>query len=294
MGHKAEPGKINETTWLIDGNMVGVPRILSLYVVKGEKAALIDGGTSHFANTVIEALKNFGLYPVDYIIPTHEHWDHIQGVAPLLKDMGEDRVEVLASEVAAPFIEDPSKIEYDFGMGPIEGVKKVTPLKEGDVIDLGGGVELEVFHVPGHAPGHIALLERKTKTLFVGDAVGNKVDATTFLPVFNPPWFDKETYLASLDKMEKIDFNSICLGHFGCWDGDDAKNIISEAREVFHKFWKFFEENVDKLDDIDYLANTALERYLKDSEVIKRVGMDFAKVVITWLRDGFKKYKKIT
>jgi glyoxylase-like metal-dependent hydrolase (beta-lactamase superfamily II) len=291
MGHKSEPGKILNNTYLIDGNMVGIPQILALYVVEGDKTALIDSGTSQSAGKVIDALKGLGFFPVDYIIITHEHADHIQGAAPLVKAMG-GKVKVFAGKLAKPMIEDPSKIGYDFGMGPIEPVKNVTPLEEGDVVDL-GGVELEVIAVPGHAPGHIALYDKANKNIFLGDSIGNKVDVTTFIPSHNPPWFNKEQYYETLDKLKKVSFDTACLGHYGCWEGPDAKNLLDDAKQVFENFWGFFDANRDKLDDIAYLTKSLVEKYMSESKTVDRVGEAFATVVITWLRDGFKHYHHI-
>ncbi|MEM3563152.1 MAG: MBL fold metallo-hydrolase [Candidatus Jordarchaeaceae archaeon] len=292
MGHKSEPGKILNNTYLIDAHMVGVPQICALYLVEGKKTALIDSGTSQFAGKVVEQLKQFKKFPVDYMIITHEHWDHTQGAAPLLKEMGA-KVKVYAGKKAQPMIEDPKKIGYDFGMGPIEAVKKVTPLEEGDAVDLGGGVELEVIEVPGHSPGHIALYDKANKNIFLGDSIGNKVDITTFIPSHNPPWFNKEEYYKTLDKLKKVNFSTVCLGHYGCWDGPDAKNILNDAKKVFEGFWGFFEANKNRLNDIEYLTNSLVQKFLPESKAIARVGPAFAQVVITWLRDGFKHYSHI-
>lgn len=291
MGHKSETGKILENTYLIDGNLVGVPQILALYVVEGNKTALIDSGTSQSAGNIIDSLKKLGLFPVDYIIITHEHWDHTQGAAPLIRAMGE-KVKVYASKIAQPMIEDPNKIGYDFGIGPIEPVKNVTPLDEGDVVDL-GGVELEVINVPGHTPGHIALYDKANRNIFVSDSIGNKVDITTFIPPHSPPWFNKEQYYSTLDKLKKVSFDTICLAHYGCWDGPDAKNILDEAKQVFENFWGFFEANRDKLDDIDYLTKSLVQKYIPESKSVERAGEAFATMLITWLRDGFKHYYHI-
>jgi len=292
MGHKSKTGKILENTYLIDGKLAGIPQILSLYVVRGDKIALIDAGTSQSVEDVVNSLKNLGLFPVDYIVITHEHWDHTQGAAPLIDAM-KGEVKVYASRIAKPLIEDPSKIEYDFGIGPVKPVKNVIPLDEGDVINL-GGVELEVISTPGHTPGHIALYDKRNKNIFVGDSIGNKIDDTTFIPSHNPPWFNKEQFYSTLEKLSKINFNSICLGHYGCWNGADAKNILNEAKKVFENFWSFFEANKDKLDDINYLTKTLIQKYLSKSKTLERVGEAFATIIVTWLRDGFKYYHKTT
>ncbi|MFB0563455.1 MAG: MBL fold metallo-hydrolase [Candidatus Lokiarchaeia archaeon] len=291
MGHVSESGKILDNVYLIDGYYFDITEIMSLYVVEGEKTALIDSGTSQSAGKVIDALKKLGFFPVDYIIITHEHADHIQGAAPLVKAM-EGKVKVFAGKLAQPMIKDPSKIGYDFGMGPIEPVENVEILNEGDTIDL-GGVELEILEVPGHTPGHIALYDKANRNILVGDCIGYKVDGTTFLAPIIPPWFNREHFYSTLEKLKKVSFDSICLGHYGCWDGDDAKNILDEAREVFEKFWAFFDENRDKLDDVDYLRKGITEKYLSESKVVERVGEAFPMLLASHLRDGFKYANKL-
>lgn len=70
----------------------------------------------------------------------------------------------------------------------------VSPLWEGDVIDLGGR-SLEVILIPGHTPGSIALLDAENRILFSGDTVQT---GTVFM-------FGKgrnmKAYLSSLQKL---------------------------------------------------------------------------------------------
>ena len=83
---KVDSGKINNETYLIDINMLGIPKMTSVYVIKGKKLTLIDGGTSTQAQGLIKSLKNYGLFPLDYIIITHAHWDHCQAVPAIIKE----------------------------------------------------------------------------------------------------------------------------------------------------------------------------------------------------------------
>ena len=46
------------------------------------------------------------------------------------------------------------------------------PIKDGDLIDLGGGYEVEVFDIGGHTPGSVAFLDKKRNIMLVGDAIG--------------------------------------------------------------------------------------------------------------------------
>ncbi len=293
MKQKVEPGKINEKTYLIDINMLGMAKITSMFAVKGGKTALIDGGTFSEAQIIIKSLKDFGLLPVDYIIISHAHWDHHQAVPALLEEMAGKEVELLAHPKAIPLLEDPSKVGYDFGtydtLLPIEGVK---PIKEGDVIDL-EGIELEVIDTPGHTPDCLSLLDSKNKNIFVSDAVADKTDDTTCLPAIMPPSFNPDSYVSTLKKLKKYDFESICLGHYGMFYGPDVKEILDEARTMYEQVWKFFNDNVDRLGDLEWITNSMIEKFMPNSETVKRVGTMFAMAVVNWAIDGYKMCKNL-
>ena len=50
------------------------------------------------------------------------------------------------------------------------GTGKISPIKEGDVIDLGDRT-LKIIDLPGHTPGSIAVLDVKNRVLISGDSV---------------------------------------------------------------------------------------------------------------------------
>jgi len=292
MKQKIEPGKINENTYLIDINMLGMEKITSVFVVKAGKTALIDGGTSSEAQEIVKSLKDFGLLPLDYILISHSHWDHHQAIPALLEEMSGKKVELLAHPKAIPLLEDPSRVGYDFGTGSLLPIIGVEPVKEGDVVDL-GGIELKVIDTPGHTPDCISLLDSKNRNIFVSDAVADKTDDTTCVPAFMPPSFDPDTYVSTLEKLKKYNFESICLGHYGMYYGPDVKEILDEARIRYEQVWKFFGDNVDKLGDVEWIANNVIEKFMPNSETVKRTGMIFAVAVVQWLIDGYKMCKKL-
>lgn len=290
MEHITEPGTINSNAYLIDIKMLGLSGITSVYAVEGEETVLIDGGTSSESNELIGALKNFDLLPLDYIIITHAHWDHHQGVPALLEEMSDEEVEVLAHPKAIPLLEDPSQVDYDFGVEELQPIEGVKPIEEGDALDL-GGVELEVVETPGHTPDCISLFDPETKNIFVSDSVADKIDESTCIPAFMPPSFDPDSYLSTLEKLREIDFESICFGHFGMYHGPDVKDVLDEARRIHEQAWEFFEENHEKLDDVEWITNHLVDNYMPDSETIEDLPDVFALTIVGWLIDGFKAAK---
>jgi glyoxylase-like metal-dependent hydrolase (beta-lactamase superfamily II) len=51
----------------------------------------------------------------------------------------------------------------------------IIDIKDGDTIDLGGGVVIEVIELSGHTPGSVVFLDRFHDICFTGDAVGRGV-----------------------------------------------------------------------------------------------------------------------
>ena len=86
------------------------------------------------------------------VVLTHRHHDHVVGVADMVNHF---HLEVWAHPETAARVSLPIS----------------RTLEDGDLIELDGGVCLEVLHTPGHAPGHIVLLDERSLSLVVGDMV---------------------------------------------------------------------------------------------------------------------------
>jgi glyoxylase-like metal-dependent hydrolase (beta-lactamase superfamily II) len=139
-------------------------------------------------------------------------------------------------------------------------VENVTPLKEGSVIDL-GGLELEIFETPGHTNCSLSILDRTNKTLFIGDSLGYKLDAELFIGPIMPPEYSEEKLLRTYEKVKAIDYETICIAHFGMLTADLAQNLPNEAEENYF-YWKDFalsrwKENPSK----DFLVESMQEKF---------------------------------
>jgi glyoxylase-like metal-dependent hydrolase (beta-lactamase superfamily II) len=152
----------------------------------------------------------------------------------------------LASRAAIPLLADPAFNDV-YERGPYESIREVTPLQEGDALDL-GGVTLRIYDVPGHCRGHIAILDEVNRNLFAGDTLGYKVSDDIFIPPFMPGW-EPDAFLSSVDKLRQIPYETLCLAHFGCITGAEARSILDEAVETYHTWWRFCEVHADRLDD---------------------------------------------
>ncbi len=248
-----QAGKFNENTTLIDIGMQDVHGITAVYLVQGEKKCLIDSGTHKDAPRLVKMLNELGAFPPDIIIATHPHWDHIQGI-PWLRQQAAlqgKQIEVLASPEAIPLMADASFNDI-FHSGSHASIQDVTPVKDGDTIDL-GGLTLRIYDIPGHCQGHIAILDEKNRNVFVGDALGDKIGDGLFLPPFMPPTWDPQAFVSSVEKLKQLPYETLCLTHFGCISGSEARTILDESVENCNRWWQWIEKNRDRLSDTGYL-----------------------------------------
>ncbi len=86
------------------------------------------------------------------------------------------------------------------------GYGNLSPVREGEVFDL-GGITLEVIGLPGHTRGSIALLYRERKLLYVGDAINS------YLWLFSPEATKLSEYIETIGKVESIDFTRMVQSH---------------------------------------------------------------------------------
>jgi len=184
-----------------------VDRVVFSYLVLGEKVCLIDTGAAGGEQNIVEALWRVGISPEDVslVINTHEHPDHIGGNT-FFKEAANPFFACHAEAVR--WIED---IDIQLKERPIyafhtlagtQGVPIQRQLHDGDVIDLGGNLRLEVIFCPGHSPGSIALFCPQEGILISGDVV-QPVDG---LPLYSDLVQTRESLkrLMSLSGVEKL------------------------------------------------------------------------------------------
>ncbi len=129
------------------------------------KAAFIDPGgeTSKLVNEVQKRQLN-----LDKIFLTHGHLDHVGAADEIAKQFN---VSIIGPQIedAFWFEQLPAQAEM-FNFPPIESFLPTQWLNDGDRVTL-GEINLQVFHCPGHTPGHIVFYEKDTETLFAGDVI---------------------------------------------------------------------------------------------------------------------------
>lgn len=144
-----------------------------------KQAALIDPGGE--VAKLLQAVEEEGVELVKVIL-THGHLDHVGGTAELVKRLD---LPVEGPHKGDSFWLD--ALEQQSAMMGMPPVDKFTPgrwLEDGDTITL-GDLTLDVYHCPGHTPGHIVVHHAATATAFVGDVLFKGSIGRTDFPMGN-------------------------------------------------------------------------------------------------------------
>jgi glyoxylase-like metal-dependent hydrolase (beta-lactamase superfamily II) len=144
--------------------VVSEPFAENSYIVwrKGASDAIVvDPGFE--PEPIIEFLGERNLSLVA-IVNTHGHVDHIAGNAAMKHVF--PRAPIVIGERDAPMLTD-ANLNMSAGYGiPIISPPADRLLKEGEVLEV-AGLRLEVLDIPGHSPGHVVFVIRKTKPITV-------------------------------------------------------------------------------------------------------------------------------
>lgn len=134
--------------------MVGTCGIVSLLITTPEGHFLIDGATAEAAPGIAENIRKLGFDPKDvrYLLGTHEHIDHVGGLAELKRITGAQFVTRAAAQSAmeggAPHPTDPQR----GAISDFEGINADFLIEDGKTLRI-GGQEIRMIATPGHTPG---------------------------------------------------------------------------------------------------------------------------------------------
>jgi len=180
------------------------------------------------------------LLDADLVILGHVHEDHMAGLhrlhhAPV--HVHEADVEAARSwdgmakhygYAPAVLARMRTMIEKDFHYAPRPDAQ---PYRDGASWDLGGGVRVTAFHMPGHTSGHCVLLVEPGAIAFIGD-----IDLSSFGPYYGDATSNLAQFRRTLEAVKDVPAR--------VWITSHHKGVITE-RETFLALLKAFAGRLD-------------------------------------------------
>ncbi len=196
--------------------------IVHAWIIDDGELMLVDTGVPGSADRITAFVERLGRPVTDItrIIATHAHYDHTGSLAQMQRRSGatvfmhpEDAQLLAAGESMRPVTPGKgilnSVLNTFFGGAgatPVEAVREVQLLVDGQVLPHSGGIE--VIHVPGHCAGQVCLFLREKNTLIAADLMSHIAGLSEPL-VFE----DRALGLESVFRVSRREFSVACFGH---------------------------------------------------------------------------------
>lgn len=165
------------------------------------EAVLVDPGDE--SRRVVEMAERAGVTP-SAVWLTHAHLDHIGAVEGVRRRW--PGIPVFLHPADAPVYAFAEAAARQYGVPFEQPLPPDRPFADGDVVRI-GSIAFDVWHVPGHAPGHIALVG--PGVVFSGDCLFAGSVGRTDLPLCAPAAF--------VDSLERLltlpDATAVYAGH---------------------------------------------------------------------------------
>src|SRR5947208_6838493 len=225
---REDPGSVGPDP--LDLHFQGAERVIASYVLETEDGpALYDCGPSSCVPRLHSALHQRGLELRDlrHLLLSHIHLDHAGAAGVLVRE--HPSLQVHVSEIGAPHLADPSRLErsarrlYGESFDSLWG--ELAPVPQANIQVVGERVVgLDCFPSPGHARHHVVYLD-EDGTAYSGDAAGVRIQPHAYvLPPTPPPEVDVAAWHRTLDELGRRQPERLALIHFGVAD-DPAPHL---------------------------------------------------------------------
>jgi glyoxylase-like metal-dependent hydrolase (beta-lactamase superfamily II) len=206
----------------------------SAYLLEGDRGLfLLDCGTPDGFGQICANLAELGFSPADVqaVYGTHGHYDHVGAAALWKKQSG---AKLFLHRLDAPRVESGDAVKTtasllygrDFPACAADGF-----LEDGQKINFGNQISMEVLHTPGHTPGSVcfALDCAGYRFLVAGDTLWGGFSSLT--------GSDEAQWRQSLHRLTQRHFDGYTFGHVGANVIADADARILEAEKQFGVYY---------------------------------------------------------
>lgn len=202
----------------------------AVYLLDSNRPALFESGFSCAAKMYLDAIRSvLDKRQPEFLFLTHVHWDHC-GAAGYLK-RSFPALKIAASGRAAEIVKRPNARalmrRLSEGAAPlvasIPGIDATQVLEnafqpfdvdivlvDGQVMELGDGLTVEVLATPGHTRDHLSYYIPQRKILIGTEATGCMDRTGNIITEF---LIDFNDYVASLKRLSSLPVDILCQGH---------------------------------------------------------------------------------
>lgn len=267
----------------LDLNFLDKDSSIAAYLIESsDELVLIETGPETTFNYLVKAIENKGFdwKNIKHVLLSHIHFDH----AGAAWKFAENGAKIYVHPIGLPHLQNPERLwnsakmiykeemERLWGeMKPIDE-KLLIPADDGDCLSI-GDLEFNVHYTPGHAIHHNAY--QLEDIIFTGDVAGVKINQNPVVPPCPPPDIDLGKWKSSIDKMRKLNPQSLYLTHFG-----KVENPIEHFNELewilddWANWMKlYYDKGIDP-DEItpkfmEYTKNQLLEKGVNEDDVLR-------------------------
>ena len=241
--------------------MVGHPA-MPVYLLDSQRPAIFDAGLAFLGRFYVDGIREIiGRRDLHYCFLSHSHFDHCGSVAvlknffPTLKVAASENVKRVlgrpnALTVMGQLSRAAEQLAGSIGLeasefDPFESFEVDITLKEGDIFELSRNLSVQVHETPGHTRDSLSYFIPQKKILLCSEAAGIP-DATGY--VVSEALVDFDQYYESMQRLSKMEFEVLCLGHRLAFTGRDAENYFQKSMADCRHFLNLVESALKEYD----------------------------------------------
>ena len=234
-------------------------RLLTSYLLVGDKAMLIDSGLAYTPQeTILPDLEEIGL-PLEkicWLVVTHASGDHYGGNGAFKERDPGITIVAHALDATAIASHDQFITEHITALGvdgipvpdiqvddedflALNGAETAVDwvVQGGEKLRLSAGWQVVFIHTPGHTPGHLSVYEPVQRALFCGDAImGAGIPDVSGRLVMPPHYFDVNQYLGTIESARLLNPEYVFLTHYPPIMHTEVAEFLDTSQTFVMKF----------------------------------------------------------